>query len=103
MSDDWELVYDDGLVAKWERDLNEHQTEVRTVCYAAPAFYGINEALRNESEGKPFGDGQVVASFPMSVWADQLAQPIREGDDAYVRRFLNDVDNRAYRTFRGKV
>ncbi len=103
MTNEWRLVSDDGSTRRYELELDEHQTLVRTEFYAADTFYGANKALRDESDGHRFGDGQIVASIPMAVWAESLALPMKEGDVPWVRRFLNDADNRAYRTFRGRV
>lgn len=105
--DGWRLVYDDGVgTRKYERDapeFGEWATLEKTEFYAADTFYGANQALLNESAGQRFGDFQMVASVPMTVWANELAQPIKEEDWRYIKRFLNDGENRAYRTFRGKV
>ncbi len=56
-----------------------------------------NAAFRNHV--KQGGDWRKVASIPMNILYDNnLARAHSEGDDKYVLRFLNDSDNRAWRT-----
>jgi hypothetical protein len=90
-------------VRRYELDLDDQRTVVRTEYYAVDAFMETNAALRNESDGKRFGDGQVVASVPLHIWAREIAPRRQDGNDVSLKRWLNNSDNRAFRTFRGKV
>lgn len=49
-----------------------------------------------------WGDGKIVASIPMSVYAKMLREG-KTNDQAYMRRWLNDPENRMYRVRPGKV
>lgn len=60
-----------------------------------------NKALANDDHGQ-WGDGQLVASFPMSVWWDLKQRGILDDPKAY-RRWLNDADNKVWRIRPGKV
>lgn len=62
-----------------------------------------NRAKFNDSLGKRFGDGKVVARLPLNLFFDKLAEPMKQRDRKFIRRFLNDGDNAAYRTFKGNI
>lgn len=62
-----------------------------------------NRESLNESQGQRFGDGKVVASIPLNVFYRDLAPRLKHGDEDYVKWFLNNEQNRPYRTFRGRV
>jgi hypothetical protein len=62
-----------------------------------------NAEERNSTAGQKFGDWRRIASIPLNMWYDKLDQAHREGDEEYVKRWLNDGDNRAFRTFEGKA
>lgn len=67
-----------------------------------------NRARLDESETSKskFGDGKIVASIPLNVLFDpktQLAEKIREGDRDHMKWWLNQADNRLWRSFRGKI
>jgi hypothetical protein len=44
-----------------------------------------------------------MASIPLNVFYRDLAPRLKDGDADYVKWFLNNEQNRPYRTFRGKV
>ncbi len=48
------------------------------------------------------GIGECVARVPLSVFFDQFNEPLREGDTAHLRRWLNDGDNAAFRVRAGR-
>jgi hypothetical protein len=62
-----------------------------------------NKEAFNDSEGKRWGDGKVVAKIDMPTYYNKILPAKQAGDDAWVKRFLNDPDNRAYRTFKGHL
>lgn len=62
-----------------------------------------NKAAFNDSEGKRWGDGKVVASIDLATYYKKIIPAKQAGDDAWIKRFLNDSDNRAYRTFKGTI
>ena len=65
-----------------------------------------NQELYNESQvtHKRFGDGQAVATIPLDLFfKNDLHLAEKQGDDRYIKKFLNDFDNRPFRSFRGKV
>lgn len=62
-----------------------------------------NRAAFNDSEGKRWGDGKVIASIDLPTYFDKIVPAKQNGDDAYIKRWLNDGDNRSYRTFKGTI
>ena len=71
--------------------------------YPAQATVDVNTAQRNMARKDWAGDYHQIASVPLNVFYDQLAVAAREGDDKYLSRWLNDSDNRAWRTKEGTV
>lgn len=62
-----------------------------------------NRAAFNDSKNKRWGNGRVVASIDMPTYYNKIVPAKQAGDDAWIKRFLNDIDNRAYRTFKGTI
>jgi hypothetical protein len=65
-----------------------------------------NAAARNSAPSGWKGDYHRIASVPMQLLYDEnvgLNKAIQQGDDRFVSRWLNDADNRAFRTRDGQV
>lgn len=63
-----------------------------------------NKEFANDSIGKRFGDWERVASVPLELMDQSgLSEASAQKDDKYISRWLNDSDNRGFRTFRGNV
>lgn len=63
----------------------------------------VNKQRLDDSQTERFGDGKVIASVPLNVFYRDVAPRLKQGDDDYVKWFLNHQDSRPYRTFRGRV
>lgn len=101
----WYLMDDNPYlgVRRWGLD-DENGTTIRTEYYAANTFMEANLTQRNESVGQRFGNGfRHVASIPMHIWAKDIAPREQQGDQQSIKKWLNDSENIAFRTFRGKV
>lgn len=106
-NDQWifDGVSDDGLrrhYVYWidrEKGLGFRKTEN----LAEEELLARNRESLNDSHGKRFGDGKVIASIPLNVFYRDMAPRLKDGDEDYVKWFLNHDQNRPYRTFRGKV
>lgn len=81
---------------------NGKETVIRTD-YPVDATIAENEAIRKEAGKAWKGDWNRIASVPLNVYYDQLHAAEQQNDHKYVKRWLNDVDNRAFRTTEGKV
>lgn len=75
----------------------------KTENLAEPALLEQNKQLLDESQTKRFGDGRVVARVPMNVFYRDVASRLKDGDEDFMKWFLNHDQNRPYRTFRGKI
>lgn len=65
-----------------------------------------NAAVRNEIGRAPTGDYIKIASIPVNaLWNEQsgLMEAFNQGDSRYTARWLNDGDNRAWRTTEHQV
>jgi hypothetical protein len=66
----------------------------------------FNAESLNMSQGKRFNDepmGTRVASIPLNIFYRDIAPRAKDGDQDFMKWFLNRSENRPYRTFRGKV
>lgn len=63
----------------------------------------VNKQRFDDSQTERFGDGKVIASIPLNVFYRDFAKRLKEGDDDFTKWWLNNSDNRPYRTFRGRV
>lgn len=68
-----------------------------------PSLLDDNRRLFDESQTKRFGDGRVIARVPLNVFYRDFAGRLKDGDDDFVKWWLDRDDNRPYRTFRGRV
>lgn len=81
----------------------------RGICFrktenlAEPAMLEENRQLLDESQSKRFGDGRVVGRIPMNVFYRDFAKRMKDGDTDFMKWWLNNSENRNYRTFRGRV
>lgn len=62
-----------------------------------------NKTEFNNSLGKRWGDGKVVARVPLNMFFDKLAEPMKQRDRKFIKRFLNDSSHAALRTFKGNI
>lgn len=85
----------------WMLETDEHQ--VFCTQSLVDPILEANQARLNESQGKRWGDGQIVASIPLDFYYDRIAPAKKAGDEAYVKRILNDGDFSKFRTFGGRV
>lgn len=101
---EWTLLEHDFHLKRsvWIRELGDGRMEARTD-YAVDDTIEANKAMRNEAKSDWAGDWHKVASIPLNVFHDQLAEATRQDDDRFVNRWLNDSENRAWRTKLGRV
>lgn len=72
--------------------------------YPVEATMAENEAVRSEADKAWRGDWHRIASIPLNILHDSgLANAQTQGDDKFVKRWLNDSDNRAWRTKEGRL
>ena len=68
------------------------------------AVIEANQQARAESDGKRHGEWSRIASIPLPLfYSSGYADASLQGDEKWIKRFLNDIDNRAWRTKDSKV
>ncbi|AYD02199.1 hypothetical protein [Neorhizobium sp. NCHU2750] len=101
---DWELFdYDYATGRSVWRYFDGQQTIFRT---DYPVHHLVEQNLleRQETPAGWKGDWHKIGSVPLNMAYDSgLVDAITQQDDKFVSRFLNDSDNRAWRTKEGRV
>lgn len=103
--DGFVLVSSDPATGKrtWLRD-NGDGTMTQRTDMPHDATVEENAEFRNSASGK-MGDWVRVASIPANIYWDEnlgLQKAMQQEDEKYVSRWLNDGDNRAWRTKDGR-
>ena len=78
----------------------------KTENLAEAAILEQNRESFNASASQRFADtpiGTKMASIPLNVFYRDFASRLKEGDSDYVKWWLNNENNRPYRSFRGRV
>ncbi len=78
----------------------------KTENLAEPDILSLNQESFNESYGKRFRDdaiGTKVASIPLNIFYRDFGSRMKDGDEDFMKHWLNSDENRPYRTFRGKI
>lgn len=104
---DWTLFSWDAETGRtvWVSEDDNGNTVIRTD-YPVASLIENNQLARNSAASGWAGDWHKVASVPLNLHYDEnlgLHKALTDGDDAYVRRFLNDGDNVAFRTKEGRL
>jgi len=101
---EWTLHSSDMKRGKytWARTNPDGSTTYRTDV-VVDRIAELNARHRNLAENGWKGDYHMIASIPVNVFWDKLSEATRQGDDKYISRFLNDSDNRAWRTKEGRL
>lgn len=91
-----------GATRYFSYDENTDECIIETVTDVSEIIELNKRRYNNQSESTRWGDGQVVASIPMPLLAELQRRGITN-DPAKMRAWLNDSDNRHFRTRPGKV
>lgn len=100
---DWQVYEVTDTYRRSRLWLDADRYIIRTEYLADDDLLEDNRQLYNDSQTKRFGDGQVVARIPMNKFYADLVGKIREGDKEHLKWWLDQSDNRKYRTFRGRI
>jgi len=92
-----------GTKKMWHYDADKDEAIIETI-FDVQAIGEDNKARYNSFDERANWNGDMhhVASIPMSLYY-QLKADGKLDDQAYMRRFLNDPDNRVFRTRPGAV
>ena len=110
MHGNWCCIDDDPVtgIAEWawlEKDVSGEivRMHYKRIQHNSDLLFRENKFLFNESQGQRWGDGKVVSSIPMNIFEGALGEAAAAKDNKYIRKFLNDPDNRKFRTFEGNL
>lgn len=105
---DWKLFSHDQALGrttwvqeKWEggKVITTYRTD-----YQVDHILKDNAEARAESHGRRFGEWSRIASVPINMlYEGYLAEAVNAQDKTATSRWLNDGDNRAFRTKEGRV
>ena len=104
---DWKLLsdWDENGQRKWisTEDGIHYIVKTETLTQNVNDLIDANKEAYNASEGKRWGGGQVAWRMPLDQYFRHLAEAKKQDDQGYIKKFLNDPDNRAFRTFKGRL
>jgi hypothetical protein len=102
---DWRLFDENPAlgIKRYRLDLGNGQAVMRTEYHHTEELLKANHEQLMDSQGSRWGDGQIVARIPLNVLYNELGDAVREGDEAYVNKWLNNSDHRKFRTREGKL
>lgn len=93
---------DTGITRWFHYDAATEECTIHTEQDIEPQLE-LNQQMRNNQTSLDrWGDGKIVASIPMTIYAEWVATG-KIHDQAFVKRWLNDPANRIHRTFAGRV
>ena len=101
---EWTLFDHDFKLKRtvWARQNPDGSTTYRTD-YAVDDTIEANREMRNAAAKGFAGDWHKIASIPLNIVHEHLAEAQTQGDDKYLSRWLNDGDNAKWRTKEGRV
>lgn len=101
---DWALVDHDFATGRSVWHYFDGERDVYRTDYPVSNIIEQNKAANSIAAAGWEGDWHQIASVPLNVaFNSGLAEAQVSGDEAFVRRFLNNSDNRAWRTKEGTV
>lgn len=96
---DWDAASGKTVWAKEEFGQTVYRTD-----YPADSIIKLNGEQRNIAEKAWKGDYHHVASIPLNeVHGSGLVEAFSQNDQKHINRYLNDSDNRAWRTKEGNL
>lgn len=105
-SADWELEEVTSHYRRWLLPLGDGKFIRKTEYLGDAELISQNKQEYDDSDGKRWGDGQVVARVPLNKLygsQDQIMEKLREGDRDHLKWWLNSEAARPYRTFKGRI
>jgi hypothetical protein len=100
---DWELIeYEPALKRSLWSYYDGEKMHFRHT-YEVGAILTANKQQQADNINKKWGEWRKVASIPSGLFFNDLGEAVRQKDENYVKKYLNDADNRNMRTFLGNV
>lgn len=104
--DAWSLIQVTDTYRRYMCKIDDQRTAFKTEYLGDEEIIKQNQEEYNDSFGKRFGDGRVVARIPLNVLYSpehQIIEKQQAGDKDHLRWWLNSEAARPYRNFRGRV
>lgn len=101
----FELVRCDPEAGKslWMKVEPDGQVIFEEIVQLDPLFRS-NEILRSEQFNQRWDDGKIAASLPLEyAFSSGYMEATKQGDKAWIKRFLNDSENAKFRTKEGRI
>jgi len=89
-------------ITRWFHDDGLGNCTIESVQNVDPLVELNHFAQKEQTKLHRWGEGKIVATIPLSIYLKLKAEG-KDKDQAFMRRWLNDPDNRMYRRFLGKV
>lgn len=100
----WRLFDYDPMTGRTQWVIHEDGMIHFRTDYPVEHLIKHNAEARAEAAGSRWGDLPRVASIPLNAYYQNgLSQAMRQGDERYIKRWLNDGDNETWRTRGGTV
>jgi hypothetical protein len=99
----FELVSHDEKLGRTVWKYFDGEKTVYRTDYRTDQIVADNKAHLLDSAGQKWGGGRRVASIPLNIYFEQLAEAQNQKDEKYMSKWLNDSDNAAFRCFGGRV
>lgn len=96
------IAASNGVVQRLQYHEGTGKHVLRTTCDLSPLVDYAKGQFNQVDERARWGDGQHVAHIPAVVWA-QFVKEGKHTDRAFIKSWLNDPDNRAFRTRPGRI
>ena len=105
--DAWELVEITPLYRRYVVMIDDAGSfAMKTEYLANDKLIADNQQEFNDSIGRRFGDGKIVARIPLNVLyssESEINKKMIEGDEDHLKWWLNSEAARPFRTFRGHI
>lgn len=103
-ADGFELFDHDALTGRTVWKYFDGEKTVFRTDYPVDQLISVNAEQRAISQRGWAGDLHHIASIPPNVaWDSGMVDAFNQNDDKFMSKFLNDSDNRAWRTKEGTV
>lgn len=100
----WRLFDFDPVTGRTQWVLHEDDKMHIRTDYPVENLIKENAEAHSEASGKRFGDLARVASIPLNAYHETgMAEAVRQNDLRFVKKWLNDGDNAAWRTRGGTI
>jgi hypothetical protein len=102
----WTLIEETDTYRRYACKVDDRRTAYKTEHLGDEEIIALNKQEYDDSYGKRFGDGRVVARIPLNVYYNpqyQIVQKMIEGDREHMSWVLNQEWFRPYRNFRGRI